>query len=40
MSSGVISGGWTFVSAAYIITALVLGGYAWSVLMRYRRERP
>ena len=39
MTGGVISGGWTFVCAAYIITALVLGGYAWSVLMRYRKER-
>jgi heme exporter protein CcmD len=37
--SGVVTGGWNFVWAAYGITALVLGGYAWSVLMRYRKER-
>jgi heme exporter protein CcmD len=37
--SGVVSGGWEFVIAAYAMTALVLGGYAVSVLVRYRAER-
>jgi hypothetical protein len=35
---GVIEGGWEFVTAAYSITALVLIGYAASVLLRYRSE--
>jgi hypothetical protein len=37
--SGVIAGGWEFVAAAYIVTAAVLGGYAASVLLRYRAEK-
>ena len=37
--SGVIAGGWEFVTAAYSVTALVLVGYAASVVLRYRRER-
>ncbi len=37
--SGVVQGGWEFVAAAYIATAVVLGGYAASVLLRYRAEQ-
>lgn len=37
--SGVIVGGWEYVVAAYAVTALVLLGYAASVLLRYRTER-
>ena len=37
--SGVISGGWGFVAAAYSATGLVLAGYVASVLLRYRAER-
>lgn len=33
---GVIAGGWNYVWAAYIVTALMLGGYAASVVARYR----
>jgi hypothetical protein len=38
-ASGVISGGWEFVTAAYTITAIVLGGYIVSVLSRFAKER-
>jgi hypothetical protein len=37
--SGVVEGGWGFVAAAYLITAGVLGGYAASVILRWRNER-
>jgi len=37
--SGVIQGGWEFVIAAYVVSAAILLGYAFSVLRRYRRER-
>lgn len=37
--SGVIQGGWEFVIAAYVVSALILVGYAFSVYRRYRRER-
>jgi hypothetical protein len=36
---GVVQGGWEFVIAAYTVTALVLGGYAFSLHRRYRAER-
>jgi len=36
---GVVQGGWEFVVAAYTVTALVLGGYALSLHLRYRREQ-
>jgi hypothetical protein len=39
---GVIIGGWNFVVAAYVVTAVVLAAYAWSVrsrLARLRRNR-
>lgn len=37
--SGVIQGGWEFVIAAYVVSAVILLGYAFSVYRRYRRER-
>ena len=37
--AGVISGGWEFVWAAYGISAVILTGYAVSVLARYRAQR-
>jgi acyl-coenzyme A thioesterase PaaI-like protein len=36
---GVIHGGWSFVVAAYAVSAVVLLGYAISVHSRYRAER-
>jgi heme exporter protein CcmD len=36
---GVISGGWEFVWAAYGATAVILTGYAVSVIARYRAQR-
>ena len=36
--AGVVHGGWEFVTAAYLITATVLIGYAVSVHVRYRAE--
>jgi hypothetical protein len=37
--SGVVSGGWEFVAAAYLVTAALLGGYTASVFLRLRTER-
>jgi heme exporter protein CcmD len=37
--TGVVTGGWSFVIAAYGLTALVLIIYTASVVARYRRER-
>ena len=37
--SGVVHGGWEYVWAAYVITAVVIFGYAGSVWARYRTER-
>jgi hypothetical protein len=37
--SGVIAGGWGYVTSAYCVTALVLIAYSTSVLWRYRSER-
>jgi hypothetical protein len=37
--AGVIQGGWEFVTAAYVASAVILLGYAFSVIWRYRRER-
>ena len=37
--SGVLSGGWGFVWAAYGITGAVLIGYTLSLLVRLRHER-
>ena len=37
--TGVIQGGWEFVIAAYVVSAAILLGYAFSVIWRYRRER-
>jgi hypothetical protein len=36
--SGVIAGGWEYVVAAYAITAVILLGYAASLIARYRAE--
>jgi hypothetical protein len=36
--SGVVSGGWEFVTAAYVISALVFLSYTASVIARYRSE--
>jgi hypothetical protein len=35
--TGVIQGGVEFVVAAYVVTALMLGGYVLSVVLRWRR---
>lgn len=37
--SGVIAGGWEYVWAAYSVTAVILLGYAGSLIARYRAER-
>jgi heme exporter protein CcmD len=37
--AGVISGGWEFVWAAYGLSAVILTGYAVSVIARYRAQR-
>lgn len=37
--TGVIEGGWGFVVAAYVVSAVVLLGYAVSIHLRYRAER-
>jgi hypothetical protein len=39
MGAGVIEGGWSFVYAAYGISAAILIGYAVSLHRRYRAER-
>jgi hypothetical protein len=36
--TGVITGGWEFVIGAYVLSALVLGGYLLSVILRHSRE--
>ena len=45
--NGIVHGGWPFVWAAYVISALVIGGYAARVIVQYqigkrltRYERP
>ena len=35
--SGILSGGWNFVIAAYALSALILGGYAIHVVREIRR---
>lgn len=37
--SGVVEGGWEFVTAAYVVTATVFIAYATSVFLRYRTEK-
>ncbi len=39
MSEGTLVGGWEYVWLAYCASAVVLGGYAVSVYLRYRAER-
>ena len=36
--SGVVEGGWEFVTAAYLVTAAAFAAYATSVFLRYRAE--
>jgi heme exporter protein CcmD len=35
---GTVTGGWEYVIAAYAVTALILIGYAVSVVLRHRQE--
>lgn len=37
--SGVIEGGWEFVTAAYVLSAVVFIAYTASVISRLRHER-
>lgn len=37
--TGVIEGGWEYVIAAYVASGVILLGYAFSVIWRYRRGR-
>ena len=39
MSGGYITGGWSFVWAAYGLTAFALTAYALSVIARLRKEK-
>lgn len=39
MSGGVVSGGWNFVVAAYVVTFSVLFIYGVSIITRLREER-
>ena len=36
--SGILEGGWEFVTLAYGVSLLTLGGYAISVFVRFRSE--
>ena len=36
--SGVVKGGWEFVTAAYVVSLVILAGYAVSVFVRHRAE--
>ena len=38
MPEGVIVGGWSYVTAAYAVTVVVLAAYGWSLLRRWRAE--
>jgi hypothetical protein len=37
--SGTVVGGWEFVTTAYVLSAVVLGGYCLAVLRRYSRAQ-
>lgn len=39
LGSGVVSGGWEFVTAAYALSGLVFGAYFFVLHLRYRAER-
>jgi hypothetical protein len=39
MPEGVIAGGWSYVVAAYGLSALVYAGYAWSLIKRRATAR-
>lgn len=36
--TGVITGGWEFVVGAYVLTAVVLGVYVFSVYLKHAKE--
>lgn len=38
IGSGVVSGGWEYVAAAYLISGVILVAYVVSVVWRYRAE--
>lgn len=38
-ASGMIAGGWEYVTAAYVVTAIIIGSYVISVLTRFSKER-
>ncbi len=37
VTTGVVTGGWEYVIAAYAITVIVLAAYAWSLISRLRQ---
>jgi hypothetical protein len=37
--TGVVTGGWEYVAAAYAVSGVILAGYVASVVWRYRAER-
>lgn len=37
--SGILSGGWNFVLAAYTVSAIILGGYVAHVIRAFRATR-
>jgi hypothetical protein len=37
--NGIVHGGWPFVWAAYVVSTLILGGYALAVVRRVTRQR-
>jgi hypothetical protein len=39
MPEGVIVGGWEYVIAAYVVTAVGLIAYTWSMVARWREAR-
>jgi hypothetical protein len=39
IGSGVIQGGWEYVTAAYAISVVILTAYVASVVLRYRAEK-
>ena len=39
MTEGIIEGGWGYVIAAYVLTAITLTAYAWSLFRRWHKAR-
>ena len=37
--NGIVTGGWGFVWSAYLVTAILLGAYAASTIVRFRASR-